>query len=249
MVSLNPSPPQLNPATLDPEQWEKIDGVRVPPCGLYSDEPPLETDLHRQQIDLLIRLLNYWWCDRQDFYISGNLTVYYNTQQFKSRDFLGPDVFVVLNTERKDRRSWAVWEEGGKYPDVVIELLSNSTANVDKGRKKTLYQNTWRLPEYYWFHPETLEFAGFRLTPEGYVPIEPTADGRLWSEQLNLSLGIHNRQLRWFSSDGTLIPLPEDAEHQRAEQAHQRAEQERQRANKLAAYLRAQGIDPDHLPD
>jgi Uma2 family endonuclease len=249
MVSLNPQPTQLNPAALDPDQWEEINGVKFPPCGLYSDEPPLETDFHRQQIDLLIRLLNYWWCDRQDFYISGNLTVYYNTQQLKSRDFLGPDVFAVLNTERKDRRSWAIWEEGGKYPDIVIELLSDSTAKVDKGRKKDLYQNIWRLPEYYWFHPETLEFAGFRLTPQGYAPIAPTPDGRLMSKQLDLGLGIHNRQLRWFTADGDLIPLPEEAERQRAEQERQRAEQEQQRADKLAAYLRSQGIDPDHLPD
>jgi hypothetical protein len=26
------------------------------PTNLYSDEPPLETDFHREQIDLLIRL-------------------------------------------------------------------------------------------------------------------------------------------------------------------------------------------------
>lgn len=117
------------------------DEVELPPTNLYSDEPPLETDFHRNQIDLLIRLLNFWWQDRHDFYISGNLTVYYNKQQLKKRDFLGPDVFIVLGAEKRERRSWAIWEEGGKYPNVVIELLSNSTAQVDKGAKKTLYQD------------------------------------------------------------------------------------------------------------
>jgi DNA-binding protein H-NS len=34
-------------------------------------------------------------------------------------------------------------------------------------------------------------------------------------------------------------------ERQRTEQERQRAEQERQRADKLAEYLRTQGIDPD----
>jgi len=34
-----------------PEQeWEEI---IVPPTDLWSDEPPLESDLHRQQMDLL----------------------------------------------------------------------------------------------------------------------------------------------------------------------------------------------------
>lgn len=85
-----------------PERGEDIaDEIKLPPSHLHSDEPPLETDLHRKQIDLLIRLLQHWWRERQDFYISGNLTVYYNTQQLKSRDFRGPDVFVVLDTEKK----------------------------------------------------------------------------------------------------------------------------------------------------
>jgi Uma2 family endonuclease len=256
MVRLDLNPPQsVSEDITDDIQW--------PPTNLYSDEPPLETDFHRDQIDLLIRLLKYWWRDRPDFYISGNLTVYYNQQQLKSRDFRGPDIFVVLGAEKKDRRSWTIWEEGGKYPNVVIELLSSSTATVDRGAKKVLYQDVWRVPEYYWFHPETMEFAGFRLLGGLYVAITPTNNNRLHSEQLGLELGIHESQLRWFTEDGALIPLPEEAEHQRAEQEHQRAEQERQRAEqerqakdqerqtkeRLEDYLRSQGFDPDHLPE
>ncbi|GAB4372086.1 MAG: Uma2 family endonuclease [Elainellaceae cyanobacterium] len=248
MVRLDETPPVVGE--------DIADGIELPPSNLYSDEPPLETDLHRNQIDLLIRLLQYWWQDRQDFYISGSLTVYYNIQQLKSRDFRGPDIFVVLGTEKKDRRSWAIWDEGGKYPNVVIELLSSSTARVDKGAKKTLYQDVWRLPEYYWFHPETLEFEGFRLVAGRYEAIAPEENGRLPSEQLGLALGIHERQLRWFTAKGELIPLPEEVERQRAEQERQRAEQERQRAEqerqakeRLENYLRSQGIDPNQLPE
>ncbi len=225
------------------------DEVVFPPTNLYSDEPPLETDFHREQIDLLIRLLKYWWRDRQDFYISGNLTVYYNENQLKKRDFRGPDVFVVLGAEKRDRRSWAIWEEGGKYPNVVIELLSSATATVDRGKKKDLYQDVWRVPEYYWFHPETMEFAGFHLVDGMYAEISPMDHGRLRSEQLGLDLGIHERQLRWFTAEGELIPLPEESERQRAEEERQRAEQERQAKEKLEDYLRSQGIDPTQLPD
>ncbi|MCJ2542785.1 Uma2 family endonuclease [Thermostichus vulcanus] len=239
-----------------PPRWkEEIpDEILLPPSNLDSDEPPLESDLHRQQIDLLIRLLQYWWRDRQDFYISGNLTVYYNTEQLKTRDFRGPDVFVVLGTEKKDRRSWTIWDEGGRYPNVVIELLSSSTAKVDKGAKKTLYQDIWRLPEYYWFDPHSLELAGFRLVEGRYQEIPPDSAGYLPSEQLGLKLGIHAGKLRWFTAEGQLIPLPEEAERQRAEQEYQRAEQERrakeqlqQQLEQAKAFLRSQGWDPDQL--
>lgn len=235
MVRLDATPPQS-------VHEDVPDDIKRFPSNLYSDEPPLETDFHRDQIDLLIRLLKYWWKDRPDFYISGNLTVYYNEQQLKKRDFRGPDIFVVLDAEKRDRRSWAIWEEGGKYPNVVIELLSSSTATVDKGAKKKLYQDVWRVPEYYWFHPETMEFAGFRLMGGTYTAIELTDSGRLQSEQLGLEVGIHERQLRWFTTDGALIPLPEEAERQRANQ-------EQQRVERLEGYLRSQGIDPDNLPD
>jgi Uma2 family endonuclease len=241
MVRLDADPPFVSE--------DVPDDVKLPPTHLYSDEPPLETDLHREQIDLLIRLLKYWWRDRPDFYISGNLTVYYNEQQLKQRDFRGPDVFVVLGVEKRDRRSWTIWEEGGKYPNLVIELLLSSTATVDRGKKKDLYQDVWRVPEYYWFHPETLEFAGFHLVNSNYEAIAPTEAGWLWSEQLELYLGIHERQLRWFSAGEQLIPLPEEQERQAKEQAQQAEERERQRAERLEALLRSQGINPDQLPD
>ncbi|MBW4646998.1 MAG: Uma2 family endonuclease [Goleter apudmare HA4340-LM2] len=256
MVRLDATPPTTSPPeTLEPE-LDYPDDYTPPPTNLYSDEPPLETDLHREQIDLLIRLLKYWWRDRNDFYISGNLTVYYSAEQTKKRDFRGPDVFVVMDAQKRDRRSWTIWEEGGKYPHVVIELLSSSTQQVDRTTKKDLYQNVWRLPEYYWFHPETLEFAGFRLSNGVYGAIAPNESGRLPSEQMGLELGIHERQLRWFTTDGALIPLPEEQERLAKQQAEKREqqerrekEQERQAKERLEAYLRSQGIDPNQLPE
>jgi len=96
--------------------------------------------------------------------------VYYSLEQARNQDFKGPDVFVVLVVPRRERKSWVVWEEG-KGPDVVIELLSNSTAEHDKTAKKQTYQNRLRVPEYFWFDPFNPEdLAGF---PFGIVSINP----------------------------------------------------------------------------
>jgi hypothetical protein len=73
-------------------------------------------------------------------------TIYYSPNQLKSEDFRGPDFFVVLGAEKKERKSWVVWQEDGKYPNVIVELLSDSTASVDRGLKKEIYQNTFRTP-------------------------------------------------------------------------------------------------------
>jgi Uma2 family endonuclease len=39
-----------------------------------------------------------------------------------------------MDVEIGERKSWVVWEEG-KAPDIVIELLSASTATQEKLRK------------------------------------------------------------------------------------------------------------------
>jgi Uma2 family endonuclease len=209
------------------------DSIPFPPDDLWSDEPPLESDLHRDQIDLLIRLIRWLFREggpagRTDAYVAGNLTVYYSPNQKKSEFFRGPDVFVVLGTENHPRRSWTVWHEGGKYPNVIVELLSDSTAAVDRGEKKILYQSVWRVPEYFWFDPVTLEFQGFYLLQGEYQPIQPHPQGWLWSHELGCYLGIADGVLRLFTNSGQLLPLPEEEAQQRAEQAQQRAEQAQQ---------------------
>ena len=215
----------------------------LPIGDLYSDEPPWETELHLRQIILLLQCLKWLWRDRKDFYAAGNLTIYYSQNKRKTEDFRGPDFFVVLDTERKVRKSWVIWEEDGKYPNVIVEILSESTANTDKEAKKKLYQNTFRTPDYFWFDPYTLEFAGFLLVGGKYQPIEPNEQGYLWSQQLELYLGIHEGLLRYFTAEGTLVPTPEE----QAERVQEQVEYERQQKERLAAKLRELNIDPDTI--
>ncbi len=217
--------------------------VIFPPGDLYSDEPPLETELHLRQIILLFKCLEWLWRDRNDFYAAGNLTIYYSQKKRKTEDFRGPDFFVVLDTERKLRKSWVVWEEDGKYPHVILEILSESTANTDRELKKKLYQDIFRTPDYFWFYPYTLEFAGFHLVDGKYQPLEPNEQGHLWSRQLELYLGIHEGLLRFFTSSDELVPTPEEI----AEYERQQKEVAQERAEKLAAKLRELNIDPDTI--
>jgi len=217
--------------------------VILPPSDLYSDEPPLETELHFRQIILLLESLEWLWRDRNDFYAMGNLTIYYSTRQLKARRLSSPDFFVVLGTERKTRKSWLVWEEDGKYPNVILEIMSASTAKTDKGLKKKIYQDIFRAPDYFWFDPYTLEFAGFHLVDGEHEPMQANEQGQLWSHQLGLYLGIYQGLLRFFTADGELVPTPEEI----VEQAEQRVEQEARKAERLAAKLRELNIDPDTI--
>ena len=233
------------------------DAPIFPPSDLWSDEPPLESYRHLKQLILLLTCLERLWQDRQDFFVGANMSIYYSTRQLKSEDVKGPDFFVVLNTERRERKSWVVWAEDGKYPNLILEVLSDSTAKNDRGLKKQLYQDVFRTPNYFWFDPYTLEFAGFKLNYRRYEEIIPNEQGWLWSDELQLYLGILGEQLRFFTSEGELVLTPEEAEavsNQRAQQAEaraeaerQRAEAERQRADNLLQRLKELGVEPDDL--
>ncbi|WP_353259094.1 Uma2 family endonuclease, partial [Prochlorothrix hollandica] len=213
--------------------------LEMPPGELWSDEPPLESDLHREHIERLLRLLKWHWRDRTDYYASGNLTIYYNPKQLKSRDFRGPDFFVVLGAENRSRNSWVVWEERDQYPHVIIELLSESTATVDRGLKKQLYQDVFRTPHYFWFHPRTLELAGFELVQGQYQAIPANAEGHLWCESLGLFVGLADRSLWFFTAAGDRVLLPEESAAQQAQAAAQREQATAQRAQAAAQQAQA----------
>ena len=218
----------FNPATTMPS-W-----VAIPDDDdWWSDEPQLETSLHLEQILLLVAGLKWWWRNRNNFFVAGNISIYYEKKQGKqgAHRFSGPDFFVVKDVSGHPRRSWMVWKEDNRFPNLIIEILSKRTAKVDRTDKKRLYQNRFKTPEYFWFHPWTLEFAGFKLVQGNYQPIPANARGHLWSEELQAFLGLHERKLRFFTPEGNLVPLPEEdavEEKKRRHTAEQQAEQERQ---------------------
>jgi Uma2 family endonuclease len=237
-----------------------IDEVEIdpapPPCPPTQDELPCEDDIpmeserHQLQMELLLEPLQPWLAQRGEGYAGGNMFLYFSLAQTRGEYFRGPDVFVVLGVPHGERKSWVVWEEG-KAPDVIVELLSESTRRRDKTLKKQVYQDQLRIPEYYWYDPfNPDDWAGFRLSGAGYESLTPDGSGRLFSRQLQLSLlrwsgsyrGISATWLRWATPQGELLLTGDERaeqERQRAEQECQRAEQERQRAERAEQSLLA----------
>ena len=232
----------------------------------YDDGMPMESQRHVMQLQLLMDPLRLLWEGRQDVYIGGNMFVYYSLEQVRNKDFRGPDFFVALDVPKRERKSWVIWEEG-KGPDVVIELLSASTAAQDKGEKKDIYQDRIRVPEYFWFDPWSGEWAGFIIQHRRYVAIEEDNQGRLLSQTLGLALvrweGVYQeveaRWLRWATLSGALLPTPQEvavetqrqateAQRQATEAQRQATEAQRQQATLEALLARYRAHFGD-LPD
>jgi Uma2 family endonuclease len=216
-----------------------------------EDNEPLETNQHRIAMNALIRSLKHHWAVRTDFIVGGNMFVYFSPTQARTHDYRGPDFFVALDVDGSySRPAWIAWEEKGKLPDVIIELLSSSTAAEDVDVKKDLYERIFKTTDYFVFDPfDVHSLRGWHLSAPGwYEELTPNAQGRLWSAKLELWVGvwdgaIENESrpwLRFYDTQGQLVPLPEEAAKREAQEASQRAE-------RLAEQLRRLGFDPDRL--
>lgn len=193
-----------------------------------EDGEPLESNWHRAQMNLLIDVVVTRWHDRRDFFVGGNMFIYYSAEQARRLHYKGPDFFVVKDIDGSHpRNKWVVWAEGNRFPNVIIELLSPSTASEDLGRKKDLYERTFRTPDYFCYDPDEDYLWGWRLENGRYVSLEPNEQRRLWSAELEAWLGTWEGQylhqsglwLRLFDEKGELLPTEAEAERQRAEAA------------------------------
>ena len=212
----------------------------------------MEALKHRLQQALCVDPLERRLAGQNNYFIGANQALYYSLLQLKRDDFRAPDVMIMLDVEHRARKSWVIWQEGGRGPDVIIELLSPSTAAVDRGDKKRLYEAIVRVPEYFLFDPETGELAGYQLVNVdgklAYEALSPSAEGRLPCRRLGLLLGPWDGDyqgyagpwLRWFTEDGQLVPTPQEAEaSERAarQQAEARAEAAEVELERLRALL------------
>ncbi len=212
-----PSSLPSSPSTSDglPESGERL---KAWDPGPLSNEPEMEGVFHVLTFFYLMSSLRWFWREKKNWFAIGNLSVFYpeyssetgRTVRKKLR-FRGPDFFVALGVDPNlPRNSWVV-EREGKYPDIIVEILSKSTAKKDRGEKKTIYERIFKTHEYFLFDPEKFTVEGFRLAKGRYHAITPDTRGRLWSERLELSFGMHGDHLRFFTPEGSLVPLPDEA--------------------------------------
>jgi len=224
----------------------------------------MESDWHIVSITLLDELVRNHLGEPTHYFCGGNMFIYYSVEQAKEIEqyveaeppkrkprFKGSDFFLVRDVDgTKPRESWVVWNEDGRYPDLVVEFVSPSTRGKDVDANAQFYAQVFRVPEYFWFDRRSGELVGYRLVGRDYVRIEPDAHGWLWSAVLGAYLGVWRGSyrgrvwswLRLWDSAGELVLTREErearerarAEQERVarEQAEAQAQQERERAER-----------------
>jgi hypothetical protein len=160
----------------------------------------------------------------------------------------------VFGVSKRDRRSYKVWQEGGKLPSFVLEITSQTTRRQDEDTKARLYESLGVL-EYFQYDPTgdylNPQLKGQRLVQGTYglIPMETRSDGAtiIHSQTLGLDLGLMplnytstreslaylvpvTRKLRFIDPQSGAALLDYDETEQARLEAERIAEEERQRA-------------------
>ena len=137
----------------------------------------------------------------------------------------------------------------GDIPVIVMEFLSD-TEGSEYSNKPTyppgkwfFYERVLEVANYVIFEPDAGELEVYQLDDSGRYQLQnPDANNCYWVAQMRLFLGVwqgtrENRTgfwLRWWDEKGELLLW-----------GSERAEQLSERAERLAAQLRAAGIEPE----
>ncbi|WP_414576083.1 Uma2 family endonuclease [Anabaena sp. CCY 9402-a] len=163
-----------------------------------------------------------------------------------------PDWVYVpqVNEIISNRKSYTPILEG-EIPLIVMEFLSDNDGG-EYSVKRTyppgrwfFYEQILQVPIYIIFDPDGGLLEYHQLERDRYELKLPDENGRHWVDAMGLYLGTWQGTkeahtgywLRWWDKDGRLLPW-----------AVEKIEQEQQQKERLMAYLRSQGIDPNNLP-
>jgi Uma2 family endonuclease len=222
---------------------------------IYPDsdgKPMVDNTLQFRWIVTIKEGLDWMYQDRADVFVAGDLLWY--PVQGKPAICQAPDTMVAFGRPKGYRGSYKQWEEGGIAPQVVFEVLSPNNSFGEMYRKLKFYEKH-RVEEYYLFDPDRFNLEGWVRNDEGLTEI-----GNLngWtSPRLQIKFDTSGEELRIYRPDGRRFLSYSElaAERERAEQDRDRVAHERdrlaadhdavqQRTERLAAQLRAMGVEP-----
>jgi Uma2 family endonuclease len=231
--------------------------IEYPDC---DGEPMAENTVQYDWITKIKGGLDIVFRDRPDVFVAGDLFWYPVRGDNTTRR--APDVMVAFGRPKGPRGSYLQWREGGIAPQVVFEILSPGNRGPELALKFQFYQ-TYGVEEYYIYDPDDDTLEGW-LRAEGTLRKVPAMDG--WtSPRLGVRFAFVDDQLRLYGPDNepfiTVVEHAQqteeqrrradeqqqraDEQQQRADEQQRQADEQRRRAERLAAQLKALGIEPE----
>ncbi len=210
-----------------------------------SDDTPVDNEDQNFVPNILLFLLEYLWKTRDDWFFGVDMGIYHTTG-LNPRVPVVPDGFLSLGVERRkggeSRKSYVVWEEQDVVPMLTLEVVSQ-TSGGEYDEKLATYaklgvQYCVIYNPKFWRRDGHLPLEVYKLE-NGIYKLQMGEP--FWMPEISLGIGrcvspsdrLGREVLSWFDQHG--------------DRYLNEAEIERQRRERLAARLRALGINPDEV--
>jgi Uma2 family endonuclease len=209
--------------------------IQKPPAKIvYPDsdgKPMAENTLQFRWIVTIKEGLERVFRDRPNVFVAGDLLWY--PVEGRPDICTAPDALVALGRPKGDRGSYKQWEEDGVAPQVVFEVLSPNNRFGELQRKFRFYEE-FGAQEYYLYDPDHDVLEGWQGEQRRFGEI-PEMNG--WaSPRLGIRFDTSGPELRIFGPEGQPFQTYQEIARER--------DSEHQRAERLAAQLRAMGVEP-----
>ena len=155
------------------DRWELIEGVPcMSPSGTYE----------HQQLSIILVMFLWNRLTSRGYYVVQDVDISFPGQE----SYLRPDISVFGPEHEPDGKSLPVRE----LPVLAVEILSPSTASVDIGPKRTIYERAG-LSEYWIVDPATGALMVFARDKSGaFEQVSADSDGRVQSLVVGASMRI-----------------------------------------------------------
>jgi Uma2 family endonuclease len=175
---------------------------------------------------------------RKKVFVAGDLFWYPVEGNNKIR--IAPDTMAVFGRPKGHRRSYLQWLEGGIAPQVTFEILSLGNTKSEMRGKLKFYED-YGVQEYYVYDPDNWKLFGWRREGERLKAIPDMSN---WtSPLLKIRFDMSGGELQIYGPDGSRFLTYQELRDAR-DQEHLEGEKQRERADRLAAQLRALGVEP-----
>jgi Uma2 family endonuclease len=170
--------------------------------------------------------------DDPEVFVAGDLFWYPEEGDNTIRS--APDTLVAFGRRKGHRGSYRQWDEGGIAPQVVFEILSPGN-RFGEMRKRFDFFQRYGVEEYYIYDPDKIVLEGFLRHGKF---LEEISEMNGWiSPRLKIRFDMSGAELKLIRPDGQAYLTYAELSDARVK--------ERKRAEKLAAQLRALGIEPE----
>jgi Uma2 family endonuclease len=195
-------------------------------------QPMADNTLQFRWIVTLVGNLAALYREQPDVFVAGDLLWYPVEGHPEIRR--APDALVAFGRPQGYRGAYLQWKEQGIAPHVVFEVLSPGNTLREMAQKLQFYDR-YGVEEYYLYDPDDNDLSGW-LRRDGRLDVIEELQGWV-SPRLGIRFETLGVELEIYQSDGRRFLTFEEVE-----QARTVAEA---LAERLAAQLRALGIEPD----